>query len=171
MWSKMSYVFVILQPQIFAYNNPGVTIANRNIFWIVLLILKSKLQKFDSKLFRSGVGVGFGLRPIGLRAGLRDGFQKSRAPGSARFFARARAQPDVSPIFAYFEDWILVDLLSIFMIISVIFIKNIQSITHFVDFSEGWKRVNTRRDVNIRRDLSTNGSSQEIHEKYYRVTS
>ena len=41
---------------------------------------------------------------FGLRAGLRDGFQKSRAPGSARFFARARAQPDVSPIFAYFED-------------------------------------------------------------------
>ena len=41
---------------------------------------------------------------FGLRAGLRDGFQKNRAPGSARFFARARAQPDVSPIFAYFED-------------------------------------------------------------------
>ena len=57
-------------------------------------------SKFDDSGLRPGLGIiGPG---VGVGFWLRDGFQKSWASGSARFFARA--QPDVSPIFAYFED-------------------------------------------------------------------
>ena len=53
------------------------------------------------------------------------GPKQGSASGSGMAFKKIglRAQPDVSPIFAYLEDWILVDLLSIFMIISLIFQK------------------------------------------------